>query len=285
MIETFPLGTLDKGGAPTAFRVVARVIVQAARSISTRLDIEIPNFGIQNSTTVLVPAGESEVEISVQVHALNRSQLWWPNRHGAPTLHQLRVGLSNIEYSDSWTRRIGLRSVEVVQNPIAGQQGRTFYLNVNGVPVFSKGANWIPSDQFEPRTSRAKLAAVLDAAVTSSFNMLRVWGGGMFETDAFYELADERGIMVWEEAKFGCTLYPRDDDFLTSVQTEMRDQLRRIAYHPSIVIYSGNNENSNIITSIMQHLEVYGALFSTGLHSRMPFVSTPARLKLLHACD
>ncbi|GMH86306.1 hypothetical protein TL16_g10498 [Triparma laevis f. inornata] len=143
----------------------------------------------------------------------------------------------------SFTHKFGLHSTELVQEPIPGQEALTMYFRINGVPVFANGANWIPLDQFEPRITRSKLESVLEFGKDAGFNMLRIWGGGMYETDDFYDLADEKGIMLWEEGKFACSSYPRDTDFLESVRTEIDDQIRRTSFHPSVVAYSGNNEN------------------------------------------
>ena len=128
---------------------------------------------------------------------------------------------------------------------------------VNGIPVFIKGTNWIATDQFEPRIPQRKGAPVggdyvsagagfdelLGAAKAAGQNMLRVWGGGIYERDDFYDVADELGLMVWEEGKFACALYPRDKQFLDSVTTEVEDQIRRLSHHASLSVYSGNNEN------------------------------------------
>ena len=133
-------------------------------------------------------------------------------------------------------------------------------IRVNGVPVFIKGANWIATDQFEPRIPQRKgggggkgtsqggsrgeyqsagagFEDLLSAAKSAHYNMLRVWGGGIYERDDFYDIADELGLMIWEEGKFACSLYPRDKQFLESVATEVSDQIRRLSHHASIAIY------------------------------------------------
>eukprot|EP00662_Eupelagonemidae_sp_cell21_P019570 gene19570-51378_t len=134
------------------------------------------------------------------------------------------------------TRRVGFRTVRLVQDPVAGQVGRTFGFEVNGHAVFMKGANWIPADAFESR-------GYFDSFAAANYNTLRVWGGGVYQQDAFYDLADERGILVWQELMFACALYPTDPSFLLSVRAEVADQVRRLQHHPSVAVWSANNEN------------------------------------------
>jgi beta-mannosidase len=135
--------------------------------------------------------------------------------------------------------------------------GLSMVFRVNGIPVFIKGTNWVATDQFEPRIPQRKGAPVggdyvsagagfdelLGAAKAANQNMIRVWGGGTYERDDFYDVADELGLLIWEEGKFACALYPRDKQFLESVTTEVEDQIRRLSHHASIAVYSGNNEN------------------------------------------
>jgi beta-mannosidase len=150
-----------------------------------------------------VPEGTSTVELSVDdILIEDESELWWPNGHGPATLHKLSLVVDGGEdESQQWAKKFGLRSVELIQEPIPDQEGLGMYFRINNIPVFIKGANWIPMDQFEPRISLAKMDSVLEAGKEAGFNMLRIWGGGMYETDNFYDLADAKGIMLWEEGK------------------------------------------------------------------------------------
>jgi beta-mannosidase len=142
---------------------------------------------------------------------------------------------------DSVGRRVGLRSVELVNRP--DKAGRSFFLKVNGRAVFCKGANWIPADIFPTRVTAATYRNLLESAVRADMNMLRIWGGGIYEADVFYDLCDELGIMLWHDHMFACSAYPADGAFLASVEAEIRDNLRRLSCHPSIALWCGNNEN------------------------------------------
>jgi len=136
--------------------------------------------------------------------------------------------------------RTGLRSLEVRQQN--DSWGKSFEFIVNGVPVFAKGANWIPADSFPTRITPDRYRWLLKSAADANMNMLRVWGGGIYETDYFYETCDELGILLWQEFMFACSMYPANQEFLDSVRAEAEDNVRRLRNHPSIVIWSGNNE-------------------------------------------
>ena len=113
---------------------------------------------------------------------------------------------------------------------------------INGIPVFAKGGNWIPADSFPSRITKDKYRYLIKSVRDSNMNMLRVWGGGIYEADEFYELCDEMGIMVWQDFMFACSMYPANQEFLDNVRAEAIDNVKRLRDHPSIVIWSGNNE-------------------------------------------
>jgi beta-mannosidase len=133
------------------------------------------------------------------------------------------------------------RKVELVQD--ADKDGKTFYFKIDGKPVYMKGANYIPSDMFTPRLTKADYRKVLTAAKDANMNMLRVWGGGIYEDDAFYDLCDEMGIMIWQDFMFAGAMVPPDDEhFIDNVKEEIKYQIKRLRHHPSIVMWCGNNE-------------------------------------------
>ena len=170
-----------------------------------------------------------------------RPALWWPNGLGAQPLYTFKARLLiDGKPIDSTTTRTGLRSVELRQQP--DKFGKSFMFVINGVPVFAKGGNWIPADSFPTRISKDKYRQLLTAVRDSNMNMLRVWGGGIYERSDFYELCDEMGILVWQDFMFGCSLYPGDQAFLDNVRQEAIDNVKRLRNHPSIVIWNGNNE-------------------------------------------
>ncbi|XP_060593754.1 beta-mannosidase-like [Ruditapes philippinarum] len=126
-------------------------------------------------------------------------------------------------------------------------QRLSFYFRINNHPIFLKGSNWVPADSFPERVTKDRLRNYLQSAVDANMNCLRVWGGGIYESDYFYDLADEFGILIWQDFMFACALYPVDEDFLSSVKEEVTYQVRRLKNHPSVFAYSGNNENEAAI--------------------------------------
>eukprot|EP00760_Papus_ankaliazontas_P034647 PhM_4_TR7334/c0_g1_i1/m.46005/K01192/E3.2.1.25, MANBA, manB; beta-mannosidase len=171
---------------------------------------------------------------------------WYPvNFRSGPTLYNFNISVDPNRAPKAI--RIGFREVALVQEPVAGSPGKSFYLTINGEPIYIKGANWIPADAFSSRVSRSVLQSHFDTFVRSNFNMVRNWGGGAYETDGFYDLADERGIMVWEEFKFACATYSNESSFLLNVAQEVQDNTERLQRHASIVVWGGNNENEVLI--------------------------------------
>jgi len=164
--------------------------------------------------------------------------LWWPNGYGDPTLYDLTVELhSQDEHLDAYARRVGFRSIEV------NQDGGAFTFVVNGKPVFIKGANWIPDDHFLTRITRERLERRIDQATSANINMIRIWGGGIYETDDFYDVCDERGVMVWQDFLFACAAYAEDAETIAEVEAEARENITRLAPHASLALWNGSNEN------------------------------------------
>ena len=170
-------------------------------------------------------------------------ELWWPNNLGAQPLYEVQVTLldeSGAEL-DTTSRRIGLRTLVLDRHP--DEWGESFQFVVNGVPFFAKGGNWIPSDTFANAVSDAQYRDLLTSVKDANMNMLRVWGGGIYEQDVFYNLCDEMGICIWHDFMFACAVYPTfDDEFLTNVRAEAEDNVRRLRHHASIALWCGNNE-------------------------------------------
>ncbi|MEV4517848.1 glycoside hydrolase family 2 protein [Dactylosporangium sp. NPDC049525] len=157
------------------------------------------------------------------------AKLWWPRGHGGQHRYELTVTAAD----DTWSRQVGLRTVELEPD--------AFRIVVNGTPVFVRGFNWIPDDCFPARTTAADLATRFEQAIGAGANALRVWGGGVYESDAFYDLADGLGLLVWQDFPFACAAYP--DDLAAEVEAEARDNVERLMPHPSLVLWCGNNEN------------------------------------------
>jgi len=172
--------------------------------------------------------------------AIPNPKLWWPNGLGEHPLYTVQASLDTGLRVDTLSTRIGLRSVELITRP--DSVGESFFFEVNGIPVFMKGANYIPLDHFTPRVEEEDYKALFKDVVGANMNMLRVWGGGIYEEDLFYDLADEEGILIWQDFMFANGMYPGDSTFLANVRAEATDQLRRLRGHPSIALWCGNNE-------------------------------------------
>lgn len=172
---------------------------------------------------------------------LRNPRLWWCNGLGKPELYTFTTTVSADEKKASLQNRIGLRSVRLVTDADAdGLQ--QFYFVLNGVPVFAKGTNYIPQDNFLTNVTPERYRQTIRDAVMANMNMIRVWGGGIYEDDLFYDLCDEMGLMVWQDFMFACSTYPAQGQWLESVRMEAADNLRRLRNHPSIVVWCGGNE-------------------------------------------
>jgi len=170
-------------------------------------------------------------------------ELWWPIGYGNQPRYPLAVTLTGADGQalDSWSRQVGFRSVRVDTTPDA--EGSAFTLHVNDVPVFVRGVNWIPDDVFANRVTRDRLATRFGQALDANVNFLRVWGGGRYESEDFYDLADSLGLMVGQDFLFACAAYPEEEPFATEVAAEARENVVRLASHPSLMLWTGNNEN------------------------------------------
>lgn len=209
------------------------VHVDLERDTDAALTVTATVAGVSGEATVA--PGETTAVISLRVRD---ADLWWPAGYGSPTLHDLEVTLSaGDEVLDTAHRRIGFRSLTVDQT----DGGFTFV--VNGQPVFIKGANWIPDDHLMTRITRERLERRVDQALGAHMNLLRIWGGGIFETDDFYDVCDERGVLVWQDFLAACAAYAEDAETVAEIEAETRDNVARICSHPSLALYNGSNEN------------------------------------------
>ena len=167
-------------------------------------------------------------------------KLWWPAGHGEPFLYNFNITIQTSKNQIKIPIKTGIRDVYVERKE--DKVGKSFEIHVNGKPIFAKGANWIPADSFTTRLNKNDYASLIASARDANMNMLRVWGGGIYEPDVFYELCDEMGIMVWQDFMFACSMYPAHPEFLESVKVEAEYQVNRLKTHPSIVLWCGNNE-------------------------------------------
>ena len=175
--------------------------------------------------------------------AVNDPKLWWPNGMGAQPLYDMTIELRDADGNviDTKTKRIGLRTLKLDRH--RDQWGESFQFAANGVPFFSKGANWIPADALLGRRTPEDYRRLIQDAADVNMNMLRVWGGGIYEDDVFYEICDELGICVWQDFMFACMAYPSwDKPFMKTVEAEARDNVRRLRHHACLALWCGNNE-------------------------------------------
>ncbi|MDT8347876.1 MAG: glycoside hydrolase family 2 protein, partial [Flavobacteriaceae bacterium] len=168
---------------------------------------------------------------------------WWPHNLGEPHLYDFEIRLKrNSKLLEAKHLKKGLRTIEHITEK--DEAGESFYFKVNGIPVFMKGANYIPQNSFQSEVSEQHYEQLLNDVVAANMNMLRVWGGGIYENDMFYQKCDEKGILIWQDFMFACAMYPGDDAFLENVQQEAIDNLKRLRNYSSIALWCGNNENS-----------------------------------------
>ncbi|MCK6694071.1 MAG: glycoside hydrolase family 2 protein [Thermoanaerobaculia bacterium] len=177
-------------------------------------------------------------------YSIDNPRLWWCNGMGEPNLYDFSVEVKQrgVQTLDKVEVRTGIRTVELVTEPDSA--GKTFYFKLNGKPVFCKGANYIPQDMFQDRVGPAHYKRLLDDVVSANMNMLRVWGGGIYEDDLFYQLCDARGILVWQDFMYACAMYPGSGSFFKNAAAEALGQLERLRQHPCIALWCGNNENN-----------------------------------------
>ncbi|WP_217129280.1 glycoside hydrolase family 2 protein [Streptomyces sp. AC558_RSS880] len=238
LAEVRPLVTVRDGVG----RVELRIDIERTEQGADRhLEVSARVGGVQAQGTV---TGDSAVLI-LDVPA---PDLWWPRGYGEQPLYDLEVTLVSRgteaapeRHLDSWSRRIGFR--DVVLDRSADEHGTGFTFVVNGVPVFARGVNWIPDDVFPSRVTPDRYRTRLRQAAEAGIDLVRIWGGGIYEDDAFYDVCDELGLMVWQDFLFACAAYPEEQPLRGEVEAEARDNVVRLMPHPSLVLWNGNNEN------------------------------------------
>lgn len=182
--------------------------------------------------------GENTVSLPVMI---DNPYLWMPNGWGEPSLYKFTASVSvdGVEVA-SQERQVGLRSIRVVMED--DEHGKSFYFEVNGHPMFAKGANFIPDDALLPNVTAERYKRIFEDVKAANMNMLRVWGGGIYEDDKFYDEADRNGILIWQDFMFACTTYPHDPLFLKRVEAEAEYNIKRLRGHASLAMWCGNNE-------------------------------------------
>ncbi len=217
----------------------AEVEISADQAGKQELSINVNNI-LTASQVIDLQKGTHIYTVDFEI---KNPKLWWPNGLGEQVLYTITAVLGNNQaVADSNTVKTGLRTIKLVRTPDADGNGESFYFEVNGRPGFMKGANYIPNDIFLPRVTPEKYENVVKSAAECNMNMLRVWGGGVYESDLFYDLCDQYGILVWQDFMFACTMYPGDSAFLDNVKNEALDNVKRLRNHACIALWCGNNE-------------------------------------------
>ncbi|MFC7327420.1 glycoside hydrolase family 2 protein [Marinactinospora rubrisoli] len=234
-----PEVTVEAGpGGQATGRVVVHVDVERTAAGGDRV-LALAAEVAGERTRATLPPGATTARLELTVR---EPGLWWPRGHGDPVRHPLTVTLCAGETElDTWRREIGFRSVVLDTAPDA--DGTPFTIRVNGAPVLVRGANWIPDDCFPSRVGRDRYRERVGQATGAGINLLRVWGGGVYESDDFYDVCDERGVLVWQDFLFACAAYPEEPPIAGEVEAEAREAVRRLMPHPSLVLWNGNNEN------------------------------------------
>ncbi len=242
-----PLVTVDRSGETPAGRVVAEVSVDLQDSVDLQVSVDLQDSAADAlRLTVSIGGQQTVVPVSAdQISAtvdLAQVDLWWPVGFGEQPLYDLSVELHDGDrLLDSWQSRVGFR--EVVLHTEPDDIGTPFEIHVNGTAVLIRGVNWIPDDCFPTRVSPQRYAERLDQALAANVNLIRVWGGGLYERQGFYDYCDAKGLLVWQDFLFACAAYPEGEPYRSEVEAEARDNIVRLAPHPSLILWNGNNEN------------------------------------------
>ena len=230
--------TCDQSFAPDYGSAKVTVRVEATAPANGTAELKVEFDGQTFAKTIEVTKGANAFKVPFTVE---KPALWWPAGYGKQPLYDLSVTLDGTTV----TKKLGLRKLEVLNEKTKSADGKdelSLTFAVNGVKVFAKGADWIPCDAFDARQTRERYRDLLGSAKAANFNTVRVWGGGLYEKERFYETCDELGILVWQDFMFACGVYPNDANFLASVREEAAFQIRRLRDHASIAIWCGDNE-------------------------------------------
>ncbi|MFG6486149.1 hypothetical protein ACG04R_05660 [Roseateles sp. BYS78W] len=247
------------GGSARIEDLHCRSEVDVARRTATlRVAARLVGAGAGCTFELLDPEGRCVASRSVPASAdvtatlsLTDAQLWWPRGLGEQPLYTLVARLQDDDGQllAEDQRRIGLRDLRLVQEPVDGEAGLSFHFRVNGQDLFAGGANWIPDDNLLERITPARYRERVAQAAAANMNMLRVWGGGIYEHEAFYEACDEMGLLVWQDFMFACGIYPANAAFQASVRAEAEAAVKRLRHHACMALWCGNNEDYMIAES------------------------------------
>ncbi|MGE5464682.1 MAG: beta-mannosidase, partial [Syntrophothermus sp.] len=230
--------SLDGSGAT----ISADILTAVKRSAELKASLKVTSpDGEQFQAEDDLVSGDGDTGFVNLLVEISNPQLWWPNGYGEQPLYEVDVTLKDgDEVLDQHSYKVGLREIRLSQE--TDQWGKEFTFYVNGVRLFAKGADWIPTDSLPTRITAPMLEGLLKSAVEAHMNMLRIWGGGYYPEDMFYDLCDRYGILVWQDFMFACGIYPADADFFENVRVEAIENVRRLRHHAALALWCGNNE-------------------------------------------
>ncbi|KAJ7165676.1 glycoside hydrolase [Mycena crocata] len=220
---------------------------------SLRIALSDASGTVLKSQDVPITTFDSPIASAIAWDLAGTVEPWWPVGYGAQPLYTVSVSLlaKGGQTLDAQTKRLGFRRVALVQEPLAEADqygtGTTFLFEVNGVRMFMGGSNWVPADNFLTTIEPARYRAWLTLMRDGNQNMVRLWGGGVYEPDVFYDTCDELGILVWQDFQFACGVYPAHDSFVASVRKEAEDNVKRLRHHPALALFCGNNEDYQMV--------------------------------------
>ncbi|NGY05857.1 glycoside hydrolase family 2 protein [Solimonas terrae] len=219
---------------------------RAGDALNVQLRLFSPTGDCAAQARLAIDADQQRVGTELVVE---QPELWWTPELGAPALYRLEAALCRgTQTLDSRTQAVGIRRIELDTSPDPDEPGCDFFRFVlNGVPLFARGVNWIPASSFVGAVTVQDYESLLRSAIDANINMLRVWGGGVYEADAFYDACDRLGLLVWQDFMFACAPYPdHDADLVGSVRREVDAQVRRLRHHPCLALWCGNNEGQAV---------------------------------------
>lgn len=226
--------TISSSKAVYTFEVDVKALAKGKASVY----ISIPEAGVEVKKKFEIAGGDNTLKLPVEIV---NPRLWWPNGYGEAWLYKVTIEVTAKGQKQVFNEMLGVRSLRLVQEPDSG--GRSFYFEVNGVPVFAKGANYIPSRTVTTEVTDSMYDAVTNDAVLANMNMLRVWGGAIYENDVFYRLCDQKGILVWQDFMFACEMNPGDEAHLANIRKEAEYNVKRLRKFSCMALWAGNNEN------------------------------------------
>eukprot|EP01125_Pyxidicula_operculata_P013361 TRINITY_DN442_c0_g2_i1.p1 TRINITY_DN442_c0_g2~~TRINITY_DN442_c0_g2_i1.p1 ORF type:complete len:891 (+),score=137.38 TRINITY_DN442_c0_g2_i1:120-2792(+) len=217
-------------------------------SLPAKITVKINDCTIEKQLNLLrdTRSSQSTSDLFIATMKIENPKLWYPTGYGEQNLYEVSLAVDGFE-NTKLKKIVGLRRVELVCTEDEDKKGESFYFRINGISVYSKGANWIPLHCFSTKVTNDQVRKMIDNVKKANMNTIRIWGGGDYESDFFYEYCDIQGILVWQDLMFACSLYPADKEFLENVSREITQQVRRLSSHPSILVICGNNENEEAL--------------------------------------